>query len=273
MTNKNNKSEEKQKEEKGNGKFLKSFLLITLLFIFGVYLVMQSRPDLIENVYPNKTANTNSSEADKKLVQEAIDDSYSVGPEPPMQLFDNAEENKPVDNVIQQDLSQELESLDDNNKQSDSEDTEMDKEEEVNPYHEIVDKEAKAFNSSALKSKFNDYRMFISNANRLIEKYKLGESFLPELKIFKEHIHPSYINETIKLLESYNALLENDSLDNAEENKSDSVQVKLLEKFVKIKKIEPVDAKLVKVKSDIDKRLEVFTNYIYSQKLQDSLVK
>ena len=121
MTNKNNKS-----EEKGNGKFLKSFLLITLLFVFGVYLVMQSRPDLIDNVYPNKTANTNSSEADKKLVQEAIDDSYSVGPQPPMQLFDNAEENKPVDNVIQQDLSQELESFDDNNKQSDSEDNEMD---------------------------------------------------------------------------------------------------------------------------------------------------
>ena len=36
--------------------------------------------------------------------------SVAVGPEPPMQLFDNAEDNKPVDNVIQQDLSQELES-------------------------------------------------------------------------------------------------------------------------------------------------------------------
>lgn len=269
MTNKNNKSEEKQKEEKGNGKFLKSFLLITLLFVFGVYLVMQSRPDLIENIYPNKTSNTNSSQDDKQLVQEAIDDSYSVGPEPPMQLFDNTEENKEVNNVIQQ----ELESLDNNNKQSDGADIETDEEEEINPYHEIVDKEAKAFNSSALKSKFNDYRMYISNANRLIEKYKLGESFLPELKIFKEHIHPAHINETIKLLESYNTLLENDSLDNADENKSDSIQVKLLEKFVKIKKIEPVDAKLVKIKSDIDKRLEVFTNYIYSQKLQDSLVK
>ena len=273
MTNKNNKSEEKQKEEKSDGKFLKSFLIITLLFVFGVYLVMQSRPDLIDDIYPNKTANTNSSEADKKLVQEAIDDSYSVGPEPPLQLFDNATEDKEVNNIIQQELSQELESPDDNNKQPDSADIETDEEEEVNPYHEIVDKEAKAFNSSALKSKFNDYRMFISNASKLIEKYKAGESFLPEMKIFKEHIHPAHINETIKLLESYNTLLENDSLDNADEIKSDSIQVKLLEKFVKIKKIEPEDSKLVKIKSDIDKRLEVFTNYIYSQKLQDSLVK
>lgn len=267
MTNKSNKS-----EEKGKGKFLKFFLLIILLFVFGVYLIIQSRPGLIENVYPNKTVNTNSSQDDKQLVQEAVDDSYSAGPKPSLQLFDNIKGNKLVDNVIQQDLSQELESPDDD-KQSGSEDIDTDEEEGVNPYHEIVDKEAKAFNSSTLKSKFNDYRMYISNANRLIEKYKFGKYFLPELKIFKEHIHPSYINQTIKLLKSYSTLLENNSLDDMEENKSDSIQMKLLEKFVKIKKIEPMDAKLAKIKSDIDLRLEVFTNYIYSQKLQDSFVK
>ena len=111
------------------------------------------------------------------------------------------------------------------------------------------------------------------NAPKLIEKYKAGESFAPELKIFKEHIHPAHINETIKLLESYNTILENNSLDNTDDNQSDSLQVKLLEKFVKIKKIEPVDNKLVKIKSDIGKRFEVFMNYIYSQNLQDSLVK
>lgn len=271
MTNKNNKSEEKQKEEKSDGKFLKSFLLIILLVVFGVYLVMQTRPDLVEKIYPNKTVNTNSSETDKKLIQEAVDDSYSVGPEPPLQLFD-AEKDSKVDDT-EQELSQELESLDDDDKQLDRTDMETEEEEEVNPYNEIVDKEAKAFNSSALKSKFNDYRIFISNASKLIEKYKAGVSFAPELKIFKEHIHPAHINETIKLLASYNALLENDSLNNVDETKSDSLQVKLLEKFVKIKKVEPVDNKLVKIKSDIDKRLEVFTNYVYSQKLQDSLVK
>ncbi len=272
MTNKNNKSEEKQKEEKSDGKFLKSFLLIILLFIFGVYLVIQSRPDLVEKIYPNKTANTNSPELDKKLVQEAIDDSYSVGPEPPIQLFDTEKDSK-VD--TEQELSQELETLVDDNKRLDKTDSDMETEEEeaANPYSEIVDKEAKAFNSSALKSKFNDYRIFISNASQLIEKYKAGESFTPELKIFKEHIHPARINETIKLLESYNTILENNSLDNTDDNQSDSLQVKLLEKFVKIKKIEPVDNKLVKIKSDIDKRFEVFMNYIYSQNLQDSLVK
>jgi len=51
------------------------------------------------------------------------------------------------------------------------------------------------------------------------------------------------------------------------------VQAKLLEKFVKIRKIDSVDGELLDIKSKIDKRLDVFTNYLYSQELQDNLVK
>ena len=270
MTNKNNKTEEKQEEKKGGGKFLKSFLLITLLFIFGIYLVMQARPDLIEDIYPNKTTNT-TSDTDKKLVQEAIDDSYSVGPEPPIFTSEPAKDSK-VDNTIEE-LSHELKQHIDDNKNDDGAHDEFAEEVPVNPYSDIVDKEAKAFNSSALKSKFNDYRIFISNANKLVEKYKADENFASELKIFKDHIHPTHINEIIKLLESYNTMLENDSGNSTEEVKPESFQSKLIAKFVKIKKIDPVDSELLKIKSDIDKRLDVFTNYIYSQNLQDSLVK
>lgn len=269
MTNKNNKTEEKQKEEKGGKKFLKLFLLFTLLFVFGIYLLIQTRPDLTDDIYPNKITNTKS---DEGLVNEALKDNYSVGPEPPIHPAEIEKES--VVNSVSEDFSKHLEMHPTNDKELSNDSIDLDEVVEIaNPYSDIVDKEAKAFNSSAMKSKFNDYRIFISNANKLIEKYKSDENFTTELKIFKEHIHPMYINETIKLLSQYNEMLEKKSLDNRAEITPDSFQTKLIKKFVKIKKIEPVDNKIIKLKSDIDEKLEVFTNYIYSQNLQDSLVK
>ncbi len=254
MTN-NKKTKEVVEEKKQGGKFIKSLLLLTLLFMVGIYFVMKNRPDVIENIYPNKTQNTNKPEIDNELVKEALEDSYSVGAEPPIMIFSPEEEEESVFSEVEQE----------------SDDATIEGEESSHPYEEIVEVEAKAFDSSALKSKFNDYRIFLNNANSLIAKYKSGENSDLEIKSFKKHIHPAHINETISLLEAYNELLMKAPVE--EPRKLNSVQAKLLAKFVKIKKVDSVDSEVLEIKSKIDKRLDVFTNYLYSQSLQDNLVK
>jgi len=253
MTNQDNKIEKKQKEKKSQ--FLKLFLLITLLGIFGAYLILQASPTLLEYIYPNKTVNT---------IPGDVDDGYSVGPEPPLYPTENKEVNDKI-NDIKENITQDIEVF--------IEPEEV-VEEVVNPYIEIIDVEAKAFDNSAIKAKFNEYRIFISNANKLIEKYKANQNFTTELNIFKDPIHPTHINEIIKLLESYNTLLEKrTNYGDESQVKTEPCLKKLFTKFVKIKKIEPDDEELLKVKANIDERLDIFTDYIYSQKLQDNLVK
>ena len=257
MTNKDNKTERKQK--KRENKFLKLFLLITLLSIFSAYLILQANPTLLEYIYPSKTVNVKPG---------SVDDSYSVGPEPPLYPSEDeevAKDDKDEAIDVEQDTPTEV--------KVHIEPEEDVVEELVNPYIEIIDVEAKAFDNSALKAKFNDYRIFISNANKLIEKYKSNQNFATELNIFKDPIHPTHINETIKLLESYNTLLGKKSNNSENQVKPDSFLKRLFARFIKIKKIEPDDEELLKAKANIDERLDTFTDYIYSQKLQDSLVK
>lgn len=252
MTNQDNNIKKKQK--KREKKFLKLSLLITLLGIFGAYLIMQASPALLRYIYPNETVYTEPGD---------IDDSYSVGPETPLYLSENEEdsdENMDTEESAVPEIEVYIE-------------PEEDVEEVVNPYIEIIDVEAKAFDSSALKAKFNDYRIFISNANKLLGKYRANQNFTTELNIFKDVIHPTHINETIKLLELYNTLLGKKSNNSENQVKTDTFLKKLFAKFVKIKKIEPNNKELLKVKANIDERLDTFTDYIYSQKLQDSLVK
>lgn len=259
MTDKKKKTEEKAEEQKKSGKLFKAFLLITLIFVVGIYMVIQNRPDLVERIYPNKTANTNEESVDQELIKEALEDSYSVGPEPPVLEFDSEKESE------EQDINSESTEPD-----SESGDV-IEVEESLDPYEEIVEKEAKAFDGSALKSKFNEYRIFLSNANSIITKFNAGDNYDFELKSFKKHIHPSHINEIVKLLESYGSL--QNKLVNSDEEEVDSIQAKLLAKFVKIRKTDPVDSEFLNIKSKIDERLDIFTNYLYSQSLQDSLVK
>jgi len=250
MTN-NKKTTEVAEERNQGGKFIKSFLLIILLFAFGVYFVMQNKPEIIENTSSDKTQNTKISKIDNELVKEALESSYSVGAEPPIMTFAPEEET-----------ASEVE------KESDAT---IEEEASSHPYEEIVAVESKAFDSSALKNKFNEYRIFLNNANSLIAKYKSDENFDLEIKSFKKHIHPAHINETISLFEAYNKLIIKTPVE--EPKKNDSVQAKLLAKFVKIRKVDSVDSDLLDIKSKIDKRLDVFTNYLYSQTLQDNLVK
>lgn len=254
MTNQDNKIERKQKQREK--RFIRLFLLITLLGVFGAYLIMQASPTLLEYIYPNATVNTNRG---------IVDNSYSVGPEPP--LYTSKDEEGSVEIV-----DSEEDTAPDKEVQIEPEEEEV-IEEVANPYIEIIDVEAKAFDNSALKAKINDYRIFLSNANKLIEKYKANQNFTTELNIFKDPIHPTHINETIKLLESYNTLLAKKSNNIVNQVKTDTFLKKLFAKFVKIKKVEHNDEELLKVKANIDERLDTFTDYIYSQKLQDNLVK
>ena len=225
----NKKTEEVRKDKKQGGNFIKSFLLITALFVMGIYLVMQARPDLVENIYPNKTQNTNTPEIDNELVKEALEGSYSVGAEPPVMSFAPEAEEESVPEI---------------EKESDAA---IEEDDSSHPYEEIVDVEAKAFDSSALKNKFNEYRIFLNNANNIIAKHESGDNSDLEIKLFKKHIHPAHINETISLFEAYNKLLIKTPAE--EPKKPSSVQAKLLEKFVKIRKIDSVDGELLDIKS------------------------
>jgi hypothetical protein len=264
MTDKKTDTEDKNGKQKSDGKFIKTFLLVTIIFVGGIYLVMKNRPNPVENIFPNETINTNDSEKDRELVKEALEESYSVGAEPPVLNFapKENEEKTAAAEFTDPETIRELNEIK----------SEAPVAKVVNPYESIVESEAQAFNSSALKSQFNDYRFFLSNANALIANYRAEETSDQEIGIFRAHIHhPMHINETIKLLAAYNLLLAEQPV--IIEEKPTSMQAKLLAKFIKIKKIDSVNSEILELRSKIEERLEIFTNYLYSQNLQDSFVK
>ena len=92
------KSEKKQVSHKKKSNFFRnSVFIITVLFIAGIFLVKQIRPDLIEKIYPQagSSGDTNVSQEftpDSDLVKEALQEVYSFGPEPPLLSFSPEEE-------------------------------------------------------------------------------------------------------------------------------------------------------------------------------------
>ena len=249
-------SEEDNAPKKKKGGFLSKFILITILFILGVAMLIRQKPELFAEAKQiaigNKdAASEGRAEPDNSLVDEALKGGFSVGAEPPLVSFAPEEQ---VEDVVEESTEPKL--------------TPTPKD----PYVKIVEKEGatEAAIRKNVAKELDEYRLYLANANKLIANFRDSNLYEIELKKLKAHKLPDHIKKIVDLLDEYSTYA-------SEEKSLETTQVKpfdsdLLSKFIKIKKVPLQNEQQAALKQDIEMRLKVFTEYLYSDDLQNSFV-
>lgn len=247
MTKKNN-PEQNNSPIKKQQNFRRNLICITLLVIFGAVLLGKERLGFIKDMIFTQEK---SSEviADNKFIQEALEENYSVGAEPPLVSFAPEEFSKTSDTDAEEEL------------------------EEIDPYVIIIEEEGEpsdSTNSVMLKHNLNEYRLYIANANKLIDKFKADKSYELEMQILKKRQLPERVEAVVLLLEAYNQQLMNKQTITDEVIKP--FDSKILAQFVTIKKIPSVQQDQKTQKEVISKNINILKGYIFSSELQDSFL-
>jgi hypothetical protein len=246
--NKTNNSDKNIAPVKKQRNFLKNLVCVTLLVIFAAVLLGKERLASVKNMFfaQEKSA---AIVADNELIQEALEESYSVGAEPPLLSFAPEEASETSDDYTEEDL------------------------EEINPYVTIIEEEADPSESTKLimlNHNLNEYRLYIANANKLIDKFKADKSYELELQILKKRLMPGRVEAVVLLLEAYNQqLVKNQTITNNVVKPFDS---KVLAQFLTIKKIPSEQQGQKSSKDEISKSLNILRDYIFSSELQGSFL-
>lgn len=152
--------------------------------------------------------------------------------------------------------------------------------EHQSPYEQELDKEEKTKQQSLIDqqksndnftNKINSYRLFLQNANKLVAKFHKGESSANELIIFNSIQHPSKVDVVVNLINEYNDFLVKVDSSNGDVLQNNFYQ-KILNKFVKIRKISEYEKTKKQLEEKISDILPIFVDYVYSQELLDNFV-
>lgn len=152
--------------------------------------------------------------------------------------------------------------------------------EHQSPYEQELDKEEKAKQQSLIDqqksndnfiNKINSYRLFLQNANKLVAKFHKGESTANELIIFNSIQHPLKVDAVVTLINEYNDFLLKTNHSSGDVVQNDFYQ-KILNKFVKIRKISEYEKTKKQLEEKISDILPIFVDYVYSQELLDNFV-
>ncbi|MCF8494101.1 MAG: hypothetical protein K9G65_01720 [Rickettsiaceae bacterium] len=254
------KSKEKKSHPQSNRNFSRNFALTLGFILVAIVFLVKYNPQLLDGFLKQKSLPINhlGEQIDKE--NSASEESYSVGPEPPLLSF-SPEGSEVV--------------LDEEDRQTE-EDVES---EEPHPYEIEVERDEFAkqnANSSEKQAKLvsvlNNYRLFLANADELIAKFRQDKVFYNELKVFNSSFHPEKIKNTLFLLEEYNKMLSN--MECVATDKFVKIfSSKPWNKFIKITKICKASEDRKQLKDKINKDLAEFINYIYSLELQESFIK
>ena len=247
------KSKEKKNSPQSNRNFSRNFALTLGFILVAIIFLVKYNPQLLDGFFKQKSLPVDKDKS-------ASEESYSVGPEPPLLSF-SPEGSEVV--------------LDDEDRETE-EDVEL---EEQHPYEieverdEFVKQNADSSEKQAkLVSVLNNYRLFLANADELLAKFRQDKVFYNELKIFNSSSHPERIKNTLFLLEDYNKMLSN--MECVANDKFVKIfSSKPWNKFIKITKICKASEERKQLKDEINKDLAVFINYIYSLELQESFIK
>lgn len=240
------KSGEKQVLQKKESKIFRNFIFaIIVLFIAGFFLVKQMRPDLIQKIYPQTSLSGDTSASQKftpdtKLIEDALQKTYSFGPEPPLLSFAPKEKEEEISETI-------------------------------DPYEKIItfEKPDASLLNPELKSNLNEYRLYLANMNKLITKFEVDKRYDLELIKLKKQKVPLYIKEIISLLELYNKQLINNITIN---NEAEPLDSKILAKFVKIKKLPGHTEEQKNDKEKMRENLSILADYIFSSEVQENFI-
>lgn len=234
------------------GKYLRNLIFILVLVALAWVLFQRSQMEPMEDSSVSELSvivdEAEQAVPDNQLVEDALEDDYSVGTEPPLLRF----APKEVD---------EIESF-----------IESEEELKVDPYTEIIENEdgiLEETKSIIQNNNLKEYRLYLESVNKLTNKFYLDEEYGFELQILKGQQLPARVEEVILLLESYNKSLISQVV-SEDMQFSDS---KLLAQFLTIKKIPAAKQEQKIFKEKIKGRLDILVDYIFSSELQNNFLK
>lgn len=144
--------------------------------------------------------------------------------------------------------------------------------EDFNPYSQIVREDESAANAARaekLEKAFDEYRVYLENANRLLVKFAGDEIYSEELEVIKSvQFSSSEAQEVLMLLEVYNKHLVEQGPVTSEVVDIKLLDSEVLEKIVKIKKVRMSNVDQRELKEKIEAKLNVLMDYIFSESLQ-----
>ena len=241
-----NKSDNNMNPVKKQRNFLKNIIYVVLLVSVVVLALFlgNEKLDFFKNMLFDQKK-TIEVVADNKIIQDALEKNYTAGVEPPILRFSPEESAQSNVDYAEEEI------------------------EEINPYVTIIEGEGDSSESTKeimLNHNLNEYRLYIANANKLIDKFKANKNYELELEILKRRQLPGRVESVISLLELYNQQLIENKINT--DNIIKPFNSKILAQFVTIKKI-PVGQK---EQNDLKTNLDILTNYIFSSELQDSFL-
>jgi hypothetical protein len=254
------KSKEKKSYPPSNRNFARNFALILGFILIAIVFLLKYNPQLLDGFFKQKSLPVTQPVEQIDKDKSASEESYSVGPEPPLLSF--APEGSEVilddeDSATEEDVeSQEQHPYE----------IEVERDEFAEQNADSSEKQAK------LVSVLNNYRLFLANADELIAKFRQDKVFYNELIVFNSSTHPERIKNILFLLEDYNKMLSNMECV-ATDKFVKFFSSKPWNKFIKITKICKGSEDRKQLKDEINKNLDVFINYIYSLELQESFIK
>ncbi len=125
-------------------------------------------------------------------------------------------------------------------------------------------------NASNNLEKLNQYRLFLANAAKIINKFDHNENYGAELNIFNQIEHPHKIKYMLYMLIKYNNQLSVQRT--TKEEITYFLNNSFLSKLFRITKIPSNNNKNIELKNQILDKMEMFSDYIYSIELQNKFL-
>lgn len=111
----------------------------------------------------------------------------------------------------------------------------------------------------------NDYRIYLANVNSLLMKFGQHKPYTENLELVAQLELPKEVNEVLQLLGKYDKML-NDVDPDYEDIRL--MNGKYLDKFLKINKETVKHKEAEKLKGQIEAKLDILVNYMFSTELQ-----
>lgn len=137
-----------------------------------------------------------------------------------------------------------------------------DKEAEANEaceIHGLIDNETLANN-------LKDYLIYLSNANQFLLKFIKDIPFTENLEIIKQIELPPEIKEFVDMCQAYNDLIVASEI---KDSREDALNLGFFRKFFSIK-YAPANQEKKALRAEIEKRLDLFTGFVFSLEFQSA---
>lgn len=170
------------------------------------------------------------------------ENTYEVGPQAPVKHFSEdyvTEDDEELDDLNPYEAGIEIE--------------------EYNSLSQAIPKQNMLKNAAA-------YRVFLANADKLINKYKKNEPYSEEMGRLSRQIMPTKISKVVSDLQDYNKLISNPDL---KPYKDVNLGFEFLNNLFLIKRENEEYIAVIELREKIDAELSILTDYVYSEELMN----